>query len=74
MAFELKPEGQEEAVWGKSIPGKDPEAGSRSRGRETGRLAGAQRVRRRGSQDPLKYLPEKKRTRARVGAHPGLDE
>lgn len=28
MTFELRPEGQEEAIWGKSIPGKDPEVGT----------------------------------------------
>lgn len=50
MTFELRPE--EEAIWGKHIPGKDPEAGTCLRGRQKDRVA---RVRKRGS-DPFKDL------------------
>lgn len=56
MTFELRLE--EEANWGKSIPGKDPEAGTRLRGRREDRVAEAQRVRR-GRRNSLKYLAKK---------------
>lgn len=46
MTFELIPEGQEEATWGKSIPGKDLEMGTEG-GAEWREHPG-------GSQDPLK--------------------
>lgn len=48
MTFELRPE--EETIWGKSIPGKDLETGTRLRGRWQNRVATAQRVWR-GRQD-----------------------